>query len=70
MKKIRRDKPIGVIIHMYMEMSQGNSLYLKHAKMSFFSFFFHKIRQRERGTVPAQKGVWYQWKGRRGGELG
>jgi hypothetical protein len=26
MKKIRGDKPIGVIIHVYMEISQGNSL--------------------------------------------
>jgi hypothetical protein len=38
MKKIRRDKPIGVIIHMCMEISKGNSLcsylYLKQTKMS------------------------------------
>jgi hypothetical protein len=34
MKKIRGDKPIGVIIHIYMEISQGNPLYLKQAKMS------------------------------------
>jgi hypothetical protein len=38
MKKIRGDKPVGVIIHTYMEISQGNSLYsylyLKQAKMS------------------------------------
>jgi hypothetical protein len=26
MKKIRGAKPIGVIIHIYMEISQGNSL--------------------------------------------
>jgi hypothetical protein len=42
MKKIRGDKPIVVIIHIYMGISQGNSLcsylYLKQAKMSFFSF--------------------------------
>jgi hypothetical protein len=43
MKKIRGDKPSGVIIHIYMEISQGNSLcsylYLKQAKMSFLIFF-------------------------------
>jgi hypothetical protein len=37
MKKIRGDKPIGVIIHTYMEISQENSLhtylYLKLAKI-------------------------------------
>jgi hypothetical protein len=41
MTKNREDEPIGVIIHIYTEMSQGNSLYshiyLKQAKMSFFS---------------------------------
>jgi hypothetical protein len=37
MKKNRGDEPIGVIIHRYMEITQGNSLrsylYLKQAKM-------------------------------------
>jgi hypothetical protein len=35
-----------------MEITQGNSLcsYLKQAKMSFFSFFFYKIREEEGGT--------------------
>jgi hypothetical protein len=41
MKKNKGDEPIGIIIHTYMEMSQGNFLcsylYLKQAKMSFFS---------------------------------
>jgi hypothetical protein len=40
--KIRGDKSIGVIIHIYMEISHRNSLYsylyLKQAKMSCFSF--------------------------------
>jgi hypothetical protein len=31
--------------HIYLEISQGNSL--KKAKMSFFSFFFYKIREQE-----------------------
>jgi hypothetical protein len=54
MKKSRGDKPIGVTIHIYMEISEGNTLYtylyLKHIKMSFFffsSFFFYKIREQE-----------------------
>jgi hypothetical protein len=56
MKKIRGDKPPGVVIHTYMEISHRNTLcnylYLKQAKMScftfiFFSFFFYKIREQE-----------------------
>jgi hypothetical protein len=42
-KKIRGDKPIGDIIHTYMEISQGNSLcsylYLK-LKCHIFHFIF------------------------------
>jgi hypothetical protein len=49
MKKNRGDEPIGVIIHIYMEISQGNSLcsylYLKQAKMSFF---FSSIKSENR----------------------
>jgi hypothetical protein len=54
MKKIRGDKPIGVVKHTYMEISQGKSLcrylYLKQAKIScfsfyLFSFFFYKITE-------------------------
>jgi hypothetical protein len=47
MNKIRRDEPSGVIIHMYMEISQGISLctylYLKlkhHVFHVIFSLFF------------------------------
>jgi hypothetical protein len=56
MKKNRRVKPFGVIIHIYMEISQGNSqcsyLYLKQARIScfsfyLFSFFFCKIGEQE-----------------------
>jgi hypothetical protein len=56
MKKIRGNKPIGVIIHIYKEIPQGNSLcnylYLKQAKMScfsfyLFSFFFYKTVEQE-----------------------
>jgi hypothetical protein len=49
-KKIRGDKPVGSIIHIYMEISQGNSLcsylYLKKAKMSFFLFSSTKLENK------------------------
>jgi hypothetical protein len=42
MKKIRGEKPIGVIYYKHMEISQGNSLcrylYLKKQKCHFISF--------------------------------
>jgi hypothetical protein len=40
-EKNRGDKPIWVIIHIHMEMSQGNSLYsyLKQTKMLCFLFY-------------------------------
>jgi hypothetical protein len=65
MKKIRGDKPNRVTIHLYMEITQGNSLcsylYLKQAKMSCFSFYlfsfiFYKIGDQEGETSPAQRG--------------
>jgi hypothetical protein len=50
MKKNRSDKPVGVTIHIYMEISQENFLcsylYLKQAKM----------REQEDGMGPAQGG--------------
>jgi hypothetical protein len=56
MNKIRGDKPIRVIRHIIMEISQGNSLcsylYLKQAKMSFFSFFFCKIGKQKGRAGP------------------
>jgi hypothetical protein len=52
MKKIRGNKPINVIVHIYMEMPQGNSLcsylYLKQAKMSFFFLLFFFLQQTQR----------------------
>jgi hypothetical protein len=51
-----------VIVHTYMELSQGNSLcsylYLRQAKMSsFFLFFFlYKTEEQEGRTGP-----WYPW---------
>jgi hypothetical protein len=52
MKKNRGDETIWVIIHIYMEMSQRNSLcsYLKQTKISFF--FFYKTGEQEGGTDP------------------
>jgi hypothetical protein len=73
-KKNRGDEPIGVIIHIYMKISQGDApcsyLYLKQAKMSFFSFFFYKIREQEgKQVLPGGgRGDWYQWEGRGSGE--
>jgi hypothetical protein len=58
-KRTRRGESIGVIIHICMETTQGNSLcsylYLKLAKMSCFffypvCFFFYKIGEQEGGT--------------------
>jgi hypothetical protein len=63
MKKIRGDKPIEVIIHIYMEISQGNSLcnyiYLKQTKMSCFSFIFslfssEKLENSRAGASPTR----------------
>jgi hypothetical protein len=68
MKKITGDKPVGIIIHTYMEISQGNSLcsylYLKQAKMSCFSFdlfSFFLLQNRRTGgqnkSYPREKAV-------------
>jgi hypothetical protein len=70
MKKIRRDKPIGVIIHIHMEIPQGNSLcnclYLKQAKLSFSSFFFYlyKIDEQEGRTGSVVRGLVLVGRGR------
>jgi hypothetical protein len=63
-KRIRGDEPVGVVIHVCIEIKQGNSLcsflYLKLAKTScsfyFLSFFLYKIREQESGTGPAGVG--------------
>jgi hypothetical protein len=72
MKKIIGDKPIGVLIHIYREISQGNSLcsylYLKQAKSSFlFSSTKSEIRRAEQVL---SRGDWYQWEGASGRERG
>jgi hypothetical protein len=59
------------ITHIYMEISQRNflcsNIYLKQAKMPFFSFAFHKIGEQELGTGG---GVWYQWEEEVAGKAG
>jgi hypothetical protein len=59
MKKIRGDESMGVIMHTYMEISQGNSLCLPQATVSCFSFylFSYKIGEQEGRTSPAQWGL-------------
>jgi hypothetical protein len=64
-KRTGRDEPIGVVIHICMETTQGNSLcsylYLKPAKtlcFYFLCFFFYKIREQEGGT---DSGGWWYW---------
>jgi hypothetical protein len=64
MKKNRGAELIGVIKHMYMEMSQGHSLcgYLKQAKMSFFPFFLlqnYRTGEWNRSCLGVE-GDWYQ----------
>jgi hypothetical protein len=51
MKKIRRDKPIGVIMQINMEIPCF-SFYL----FCFFFFFFYKIREQEGRAVPVERG--------------
>jgi hypothetical protein len=63
-KRTGRDEPAGVVIHICMETTQGNSLYsylyLKLAKTSCFSsyllcFFFYEIGEQEGRTGSAGK---------------
>jgi hypothetical protein len=54
--KIRGDKSIGFI---HMEIPQGNSLYCKQTKMSFFSFLFFLLQSwrtgRQNNSCPIGK---------------
>jgi hypothetical protein len=65
MKRIRGDKPVGVITHIYMEMSQGNSLYsclypkLSHVFHFVFSLFSStKSGNRKTEQVLAREEGW------------
>jgi hypothetical protein len=74
-KRPRGDKPIGVVILICMERTQGIflciCLYLKLAKMPCFFFnllcFFYKIGEPEGRTVSVGV-VWHQWEGGGAGE--
>jgi hypothetical protein len=59
-EKNKGDEPIRVIIHVYIEISQGNSLYsyLNQTKMSFF-FQKQRIGRQNRSCLED----WYQWVG-------
>jgi hypothetical protein len=46
-----RDKPFQIIINIYMEMSQGNSLY-SYLKQKHHYFFFYKPREQKSRKVP------------------
>jgi hypothetical protein len=68
MKKIRRDKPSGVIIHIFREISQENSLgsylYLKQEKNVDFLFIFFLLHDRRAGTGLG----WWEGRGCRKGD--
>jgi hypothetical protein len=67
-KKKNRDELIRLMIHIYMEMSQGNSLYsyLKQTKMSFF---LHLQSQKQEGrTGPSWGGIGTIGKGKEVGK--
>jgi hypothetical protein len=72
-KRTRGYEPVGVVISICLETSQGNFLcsypYLKLAKscFSFYLFFFYKIREKE---VLQERGGWHQWEGGDGRERG
>jgi hypothetical protein len=72
MEEMRRDEPFGVTLHLYLEISHGNSLdgylYLKQTKFLFlkFSLFsFTKLDNRrveqsyEGRVVPMEGGRWW-----------
>jgi hypothetical protein len=63
-EKNRGNELIWVIIHIYMEMSQGNSLYSYiNKEKCYFSFFFIYKYERTGGQNRSCLGGWYQWEG-------
>jgi hypothetical protein len=70
MKKNRGDDQLGlqyIYTWKYQKETSCVYLYLKQAKMPFFSFAFHKIGEQELGTGG---GVWYQWEEEVAGKAG
>jgi hypothetical protein len=59
---------IGVVTHVYMEMSQGNSLY-SYLKQTNMSFFFLLQNCRTVGQNGSCLGGWYQWEGEEAGKV-
>jgi hypothetical protein len=65
-KKSRGDEPIRAIIHIYAEMSQGNSLYIAILNRNvFFCCFFYKVREQKSRT-----GTWGRDNNGSGEEVG
>jgi hypothetical protein len=58
MKKIRGDKPIWIIIHLYMKISQGNSFYsyLYPNKQKYYFFLFSSTKSENRRAEQACRG--------------
>jgi hypothetical protein len=59
MKKNRGDEPIGVIIHIYMEISKETlyvAIFISNKQRHHFFLFFYKIAEHEDETNPAQGG--------------
>jgi hypothetical protein len=69
-KKNRGDEPIQAIIHINMEVPQGNSMfsYIKQAKMSVFFFLLQNWKTGRQNVSFLTRGSWYQWEGRGGAE--
>jgi hypothetical protein len=71
MKKNTGDEPIRVIIHIYLGISQGNSLcsYLYYKQITTLFFLFStKLQNRRMEQVLPRAGGWYKQEGVRGGE--
>jgi hypothetical protein len=64
-KKIRGDKPIGVIIHIYMKITKGNSWFSSHyskklnCNVFVLSFLFCSTKSENRRTVQVLPRVGY-----------
>jgi hypothetical protein len=73
MKK-NRDEPFGVIIHLYMKLSQGNSLcsyrYLKKETCLFFLFFLLQNQRRAKQVLLRGVGLAPEGAGRCQGKEG
>jgi hypothetical protein len=62
-KKNRGDEPIWVIIHIHMEMSQGNSLYSYLNKQKYHLKFFVFTKMKNSRAEQVLSGGLVQWEG-------